>query len=404
MRSLRTLVNRPPVPYVAKSAAHVSTMFDPDAPQIDHKHMMGMYGAVSTLFAVVSATSTSTARVKWRLWRTTANGDRVEVVNHPALVVWNKPNRFYTGQELVESIQQHIDLTGEGWLVVYRDPRMPAAGPTELWPIRPDRIRPVKSPTEFLTGYVYTSPDGENVPLNTADVIQIRMPNPMDPYRGLGPVQSMLSMLQGQRSAMDYNRNFFTNGAGPGGIIEFPDVMDDDEFNQFKRRWAANHQGVANAHKVATLEGGAKWVDRNYTYKDMQFTELAAVTRDMIREAFLVHKHILGQSDGVNRANAVAADDSFAERVVIPRLDRFKAALNNDFLPLFPGAVGLEFDYEDPHPKDVDATNAERASKTSAFKTLVDAGVDPGSAAETVGLDPMRMLEVAGNETPVQGS
>src|SRR3546814_5544710 len=100
----------------------------------------------------------------------------------------------------------------------------------------------------------------------------------------------LLSILVGQRAALDYNRNFFINGAGPGGIIEFPEELDDDEWRRFKRRWDSSHQGVANAHKVATLEGGAKWVERNYTYKDMQFAELTNVSRDMIREAFLIHQ------------------------------------------------------------------------------------------------------------------
>src|SRR3546814_2109549 len=68
----------------------------------------------------------------------------------------------------------------------------------------------------------------------------------------------LLSILVGQRAALDYNRNFFINGAGPGGIIEFPEELDDDEWRRFKRRWDSSHQGVANAHKVATLEGGAK--------------------------------------------------------------------------------------------------------------------------------------------------
>src|SRR3546814_15603748 len=74
----------------------------------------------------------------------------------------------------------------------------------------------------------------------------------------------------------------------------------------------------------------------------MQFAELTNVSRDMIREAFLIHKHILGQSDDVNLANALAADEAFAERLVVPRLVRFKGMLNNDFLLLFPGTEGLE--------------------------------------------------------------
>src|SRR3546814_12693954 len=81
----------------------------------------------TTLFrAIVHATSEATGRVDWRLYRKSLTGakeDRVEVLQHPALVVWNKPNAFMTRQELVESVQQHVDLTGEGWCAFPKDER-----------------------------------------------------------------------------------------------------------------------------------------------------------------------------------------------------------------------------------------------------------------------------------------
>jgi HK97 family phage portal protein len=410
VKSLSTLfapLNRSPVPYVSEGQAISSAFgFGEDGRQ-DPKRQLDLYGAVSTLFAIVSATSTATSNANWRLWRKSASGnkeDRVEVTAHPALVVWNNPNPFYSQQEFVESEEQHVDLTGEGWWVLYRDPRMPNLGPMEIWPVRPDRMFPIKSTTDFLTGYVYRSPDGQEIPLEKNEVIQLRIPNPNDPYRGMGPVQSLLSMLVGHKAALDYNRNFFINGAGPGGLIEFPEELDDDDWRRFKRRWDAGHKGVANAHKVGILEGGAKWVERNYSYKDMQFTELTGVSRDMIREAFLIHKHILGQSDDVNLANALVADKSFVERVVKVRLNRFKGALNNDFLPMFPGTDGLEFDYDDPSPHDATAIDAERTSKTTAFSVLVTAGVAPEDAANVVGLPPMSMRPVpvgGSNEGPI---
>src|SRR3546814_20136240 len=108
----------------------------------------------------------------------------------------------------------------------------------------------------------------------------------------------------------------------------------------------------------------------------MQFAELTNVSRDMIREAFLIHKHILGQSDDVNLANARAADEAFAERLVVPRLERFKGMMNNDLLRLFPGTEGLEFDDDNPRPQNAEATTDEGTSKTTAFRTVVIAVVD----------------------------
>lgn len=405
MKPLKSLLNLVPTPYVPRSEGRGtwSRMWGSDSLTADPKKMLDITAVVSTLFAITAATSQATSLVDWKLYRKSSSGkkeDRTEVSGHPALVVWNKPNPFYTRQEFVESEQQHVDLTGEGWWVLYTDPRAPSLGPTEIWPVRPDRVFPVKHPTKFLTGYVYRSPDGEEVPLDIADVIQLRIPNPSDPYRGLGPVQSLLTTAYGLRAAMDYNRNFFVNNAEPGGIISFPETLEDDDWRRHKRRWNAQHQGVSAAHRVAILEGGATWIDRKYTNRDMEFTGLTGVSRDILREAFLVHKHILGQSDDVNRASALAADNAFAERVTVPRLERFKGALNNDFLPLYGTYAGrsLEFDYCDPRPKSAEDQDRERESKANAYKTLVDAGIHPDDAAMAVGLPAMRSVQAPAPE------
>jgi HK97 family phage portal protein len=394
MKSLKNLWNLAPVPFVSRAAAQTrSFVQDSGTFSSSPARQMEVIQAVSTLFAIVSANSTSVAAAEWGLFRKAQSGkkeDRVPVTAHPALVVWNKPNDFYNQTQFIETEQQHVDLTGEGYWVLYSDPRAPSLGPTEIWPVRPDRMFPVKHPTKFLTGWVYRSPDGEEIPLDTDEVIQLRMPNPNDPYRGMGPVQSLMTTLQGYGSAMTYNRNFFLNGAEPGGIVEFTDDLDDDQWLRHKRRWNSQHQGVARAHRVAILEGGAKWVDRKYTNRDMEFLGLVNFSRDVIREAFGIHKHILGQSDDVNLANALAADTTNAKRQEIPRLNRFRSALNGSFLPKFRGTENLEFDYCDPTPENSDEQNKERESKANTYKTLVDAGVAPDDAAQVAGLPPMR--------------
>ncbi|MGJ5831414.1 phage portal protein [Streptomyces ossamyceticus] len=352
---------------------------------------MRAMGHVGTLFSIVNRTSNATALVDWKLYRKAPSGlpeDRVEVTAHAVLDLWNRPNRFFTRQELVETVQQHIDLTGEGWIVIARNPRSPM--PLELWPVRPDRIQPVPHPTDFISGYLYTGPDGQEIALRVEDVIQIRMPNPLDPYRGMGPVQSVLTELDASRYSAEWNRNFFMNSAEPGGIIELPTVLSDPEWDQLQMRWNEQHKGVANAHRVAFLEHGT-WKDRKYTQRDMQFAELRQVSRDVIREAFGAPAFVLGEVGDVNRATAEASKVLFAEQLTVPRLERWKSALLNDLLPLYgPDAARmLEFDYEDPVPQDAEARNAELREKTSAYVRLVNAGADPKLVSEYLGLPEM---------------
>jgi len=350
---------------------------------------MQAMGNVGTLFSIVHRTSNATSQVDWKLWRRAASGkdeDRSEVASHLALDIWRKPNPFMPRQEFVESTQQHVDLTGEGWWVVARSPRMRSI-PLELWPVRPDRMIPVPDPNDFLAGYIYVSPDGEQVPLRLDEVIQLRMPNPLDPYRGMGPVQSILAELDATRYSAEWNRNFFVNSALPSGIIEAPNNLTDDEFDDLRDRWEEQHRGVAAAHRVAILEGGLRWVDRRFTQRDMQFAELRQISRDVIREAFGIPAFALGEVSDVNRATAEASKAMFAEHLTIPRLERIKAALNHDFLPMFGDtARDLEFDFEDPIPPDAEARDRERTSKATAAKLYVDAGFTGESVVEALEL------------------
>lgn len=347
--------------------------------------------AIGIVFGIVDRIATSVSLVDWHLYKQAKSGkkeERTVVTSHLAWEIWNRPNPFFTRQELVETCQQHQELIGEQWCVVGKSPL--ADLPLELWPVRPDRMDPIPDPKLFLAGYVYTSPDGERVPLATKDVLFARRPDPKSPYRGIGPIKPALTDIDSTRFAAEWNRNFFLNSAEPGGIIQIDRRLSDDEFDELRKRWAEQHQGVSAAHRVAILEQ-VQWVDRKLTQRDMQFAELRGVTEDAIRKAFGFPKFMLGDVDDVNRANAEASEAAFAQWTLVPRLERWKQLLNNDFLPLFgTSASGLEFDYENPVPANSEAENAARTSKVQAVATLVPLGADFADAMEKFDLPALK--------------
>lgn len=385
---LAGLKNQSPVPFSGARNAISGNYFNRST-RSDPESQMKAMSAVGTLFSCVDLTANAISQVNWHLYRKSRSGlpeDRVEVTSHLALDLWNKPNDFMTRQEFVETSQQHFELTGEAWWIVGRNEAFRSI-PLSLWPARPDRMQPVPSPTEFLTGYLYLGPDDEKVPLALDEVVQVRRPHPLNPYRGLSSVQAILTQLDSAKASAEWNRNFFYNSAEPGGVIQVPDAWSDDEFNEFTNRWREQHQGVSNAHRIAVLENGAEWKQVQFTQRDMQYVELQNVTRDQIREVYRIHPHMLGQSADINLANALAADYTFAERTMKPRLERIKGALNNDFLPLFgTTGQGLEFDYDNPVPEDREADNAEITAKVNALVALKSAGFDETAACQMLGL------------------
>jgi HK97 family phage portal protein len=206
-------------------------------------------------------------------------------------------------QELFETIEQHLGLTGEGWPLLVRDER--ADWPIEWWPLYPHRMLPVPDPDKYLLGYLYQSPDGARIPIQFRDVPLMRQPHPTNFYGGLSAVRAVQTDLEATQAARMWNRTFFYNSAQPGGIIEVPRELTDDEFNNMRTHWQEQHQGVANAHRVAILEHG-KWVNRHYSMRDMEFTHLLQMSAEEIRRAFRYPVAMLGDAGDVNRATALA--------------------------------------------------------------------------------------------------
>lgn len=384
MRSVATLFrpeNKPPVPYSGSSRVAFPT-WSGGGP--DNRSLIDAQGGNGTLFSITDRLSTAVSSLDWHLYRPAKSGkkeDRTEITSHAALDLWFTPNEFWSHRLFMELQQQYLDLVGEAWTVVVRDARFNI--PLEIWPVTPTRMTPVPDAGKYLLGYMYKAPDGTEIALRLEDVIFVRKPNPADPFRGIGAVQTILTQLQGVAFSAEWNRNFFANSAEPGGVIEFEKRLSDTRFIELRDRWAEQHKGVANAHRVALLEEG-KWIDRKITHKDMAFTELATVSRETIREAFGIHGHMLGQSESVNRANADAASVDFARYLVVPRGDRWKDKLNTDFMKLFtPKPRGqYEWDYDSPVPADTELENSTQESKARTAKLYIDLGFEPTEVLE----------------------
>lgn len=404
--TLRKLFNKAPVAYVPR-ADTIGSRFAGGV-RSDMTLQLEQAGLVPTLFAIVDRKANAFSQVEWHLYRkqtdarrTTPRLDappRQEITSHSALTVWDQPNPFMTGMYYREASAQHFALVGEFTSVIVRAPGLDI--PMEIWPVRPDRMHPVPHPTDFISGWIYTGPNGEKVPLDVRDVIQVKRPHPLDAYRGFGAVQALMTQLDSARASAEWNRNFFRNSAEPGGVVEFDDEMDDTEFKVFQDRWRQSHQGISNAHRVAILENGAKWKPVTYSQRDMQFVELNKLSREQIREGFAIHGHMLGLSEDVNRANADAGEVSFSRWHVKPDASRWKDMLNHTYLPLFK-APTVEFDHGTVVPEDREADDRERTSKANAIAALVGSGAfEPDSVVEAVGWPEMAVIPIEQRQPP----
>jgi len=407
---LRQLANRAaksrptPVP-LATNGFRRSSIFDLGIGRLSKEAQLRTYGQSGTVYSIVSLLQSAPAGVPWHLYKkqpvdgrrryTTSDrgsDQRIEVVSHAASKLWDNPNPFFSGFEFREGSNQHLELAGETFWVLDMEF---TTFPTAMWYVRPDRMEPVPDPQDYLVGWIYTGPGGEQVPLKTSEVIQEKMPDPLDQFRGASPAASIMPNIEQQRYATEYQRNLFYNGADPGGVITVPNRLTDAEFEELVDRWRETHQGVARAGRIGVLENGITWTPSGHNNKDLEYGQLRLNNRDEIREAWRMHKAMLGTTEDVNRANAQTAEEVFVGWQTIPRLDRRKNTLNCKFLPAFGASgEGVEFDYEDPSPDNREVDNAELTAKANAASVLKQAGWDPDDVLEVVGLPAMKVAKV----------
>jgi HK97 family phage portal protein len=408
MRNLISSVvsrGKPPVPYSAGGAfSHqlVSTYA--------RRTMLEQMTRNPTVFAVVNTLSMAVAKADWKLYRKSTTGnddDRVEIAPdaHAASKLWSNPNGWWSRNRLVRAGEQHQELTGLTYFVVQKY-KSTNSIPIGLWPMRPDRVFPVAGDSSnYLQGWIYRGPDGSQTPLRVDEVLEIVTPDPMDPYGGISPVASLLPTLDAARFSQLYARNFYLNDATPGGVIEVPTKLSDPEWTSFQKRWAETHKGVDKAHRIAMLENGMAWKTVDPSNRDNQFVESRQDQRDEITEGWAFPKSMLGASNDVNRAVAEANRATFAENLVVPRLDAWRDMLNTNYLPLFgPTADGIEFDYVSPVPADKLLEAQVNQALSVAVRNLVQVGYDGDAVAEWADLPEMTWERPAVATAPENGS
>jgi len=364
-------------PHVTKEPA-VPYLYNYQAvpPGRDMSGYISAFGEVGWLYAVVSKIAQCVSDAKWSIY-SQKNGEETEVERSPIMDVLNFVNPFQTFQEFIELHEIYMGLAGECFWVVNKNK---GGLPGELWIVPPDKMSVVPSKKDFIAGYIYKV-GSESIPLDKELVIHFKLPNPMNPYRGLGPVQAMAQDLDGEINAAKWNNKFFYNSARPD-VVMFPEGdVSEENYIRLKEQFKERHQGTANSNRMAIASGIRDIKLLSISAKDMDFKELRLLNRDNILGIFGMPLSVMGITENVNRANAEAGDYTFARWIVQPRLNRIKNKLNEQFLPMFPNSQNLCLDFDDVVPESVEENRA-----------LAESGIKSGymkinEARELAGLD-----------------
>ena len=132
------------------------------------------YNRNELVYACISLVASNAPSAPLKAWRM-EDGDQVQA-DHPLIDLFQRPNPRQSRFEFFEMIDTFLNLEGNAFAVKQ---------PDELWLARPDRMRQVIRNNE-LYGYMYFREDNARIPFLPDEIVHVKMPNPGDPYDGLG--------------------------------------------------------------------------------------------------------------------------------------------------------------------------------------------------------------------------
>lgn len=308
----------------------------------------------------------------------------------PLSVLLARPNEFQSQMEFMSLNVVYLNVTGNVFIYLDREGRVSGL-PSAMYSLRPDRVYIVPRDNRVF-GYLYV-PEGKSfndaVPLLAKDVIHVKFPNPADRLDGMGyglsPISAAARMTDVDNSVSRFLKLFFDRGMVLGGVLKFPQAIDDKIMNRVKQNWKEMYGGVENwATEIGVLDQGATYERITPTFDQMGFGAIDERTESRITGPFGVPPILIGTRLGLMRstyANYDAARKACWEDTLTYEINLFET----EFQHYLFGTGGDGFVAADTSK--VPALQKNVPELINAGKTLIDVGVPPNIAFKTVGLD-----------------
>lgn len=273
--------------------------------------------------------------------------EKKRITTGPEYELLRHVNPFWTRRRLAMMDELAMCLWGESFWAIERDR---TGRPSEIWWLKPSRMRPVPHENDYLRGYIYEPViGGEPIRFRQDEIIWFRYPNPLDEFSALSPLAAARLGADTASAMMKSNRNLFTNGMQLGGVIT-PDTdkvtFSQEQASDLETGLANRFKGVDKAHKWAILRYEAKVQALQVTAKDAEFVEGLNLTLRQVANAYGIPVPLLNEMSHATLANMREAEQILWEHALVPDSQLKAEEIVEQFLPLFRTRTRwAEFDY-----------------------------------------------------------
>ena len=311
----------------------------------NRKYISEGYKMSVWVYACVNEIAYSIAGIQWRLYRQKANGEKVEIEEHPILNMCNgtaNEAMGLTGADMFALWAIYLATQGQAFFKLNN-----AIVPSELEPLYPFQTSPIPDKKEFIKGYKYQVQGAEvSTIFDKSEIMWSRFYDPENIYEGLSPIKALARTIDTENDAVKWNKSQFENKGMPQGLISVEGGLTEESKRQFGDRWKKEYQGADKKRVPMILNAtNAKWTPISMSQSDMDFIEQRKTNRVEICGAFGVPTQAVGIPDAQQYSNYEEAMKSFWENTLIPNyLNVMRDALNTNICAKYSTDLKLDYD------------------------------------------------------------
>ena len=309
----------------------------------------GDYIATSNaVYSCATLRASLLASLPLRLLRDVKDDEAEEVVQGDLYDLLRKVNPFWTFNRLIQMTELALCLWGEAFWFLERG-NSGNGTPREIWWARPDRVRVVPHPTDYIAGYLY-QPSGAAKPIafSPGETLRLAYSNPVDELEGLSPMAAARLAADTSSAALQSNRNLFANGLQPGGWVMPNDKAGNwtpEQQAEMRKLLNQSFKGVDNAHRWGVFRQAVNVKDVGVSPKDAEFLGLLKWGLEDVCRAYKVPLDMVGGQR--TYSNVEGSEKAIWERCIIPEGTFIASEMEEQLLPMFTGIDHVEFDSSD---------------------------------------------------------
>ena len=280
------------------------------------------------VFAAVRVLAESVASLPLITYQRIEPRGKTRVVGHPLYsLLHDAPNPEMTAMQFRETQMAHLLLWGNSYAQI-----ITAGGrPVELWPLRPDRMKPKRIMVTNRLAYDYEIKDGGTEEFDQTEILHIRG-LAFDGLIGYSPIHLAKQAIGLGMAAEQFGAEWFGNGAHPSGVLEHPNHLTDEAHRRLKDSWNGQHRGPGNANSTAILEEGMKWTAIGIPPGDSQFLETRKFQLQEIARIYRIPPHMLGDLSQATFSNIEQQSLDFVTNSLMPWLQRIEQQIELQLL------------------------------------------------------------------------